>query len=188
MKNWIIVLIYTLLIANVQAQTIDDFVLTNVLDNQTVTLTNYHDKKIVVVIFMGNNCPFVDYYNGRIKQFEKEYQAKSVSVVLVNSHLDENEISMKSYAQKNNFSIPYLADKQQTLMKSLGVKKSPSAVVLKREGENFTVFYQGAIDNNPQVATDVSQYYLRDNVDALISGKPRIGKSTPPMGCLIHKK
>lgn len=187
-KLTIIILIVALTNVIVLAQNVDNFALTDALDNKSVSLIDYSDAEAVVVIFMVNNCPFADYYIDRIKQFEKEYGPKNIAVLLVNSHLDQSPESMKAYAKKHGIVAPYLADKKQEVLKLMGAKKSPSVVVLKKNGNTFTKFYQGAIDSNPQVATDVRHHYLSDQVESLLAGKAMSTKSVPPLGCLVRKK
>ena len=79
----------------------------------------------------------------------------------------------------------YLKDKEQKLKKLLGAMKSPQVVLLKYDKGGYNTFYNGSIDNNPQVATDVKFHYLKDNINNLLSGKTAVKNSAPVMGCMI---
>lgn len=187
MKN-LIFYFAILLVINFRAtaQKVDDFKLTNAQNGESVSLNDFSGTKAVAIFFMSTNCPFAEYYIERIKLFHLEYKPKGIEIILVNSYSEESLEQVKAHANKNRISFPYLMDRKQLLLKSLGVKKAPTAVLLKNDGGSFTKFYNGAIDNNPQVSSDVKHHYLKDNVDALLAGKAAINKSPTTMGCLIR--
>jgi hypothetical protein len=60
--------------------------------------------------------------------------------------------------------------------------------LLKPEASNFKVVYSGAIDDNPQVPADVSQQYLKNAINGLLTGKPSQTASERPTGCMIKKQ
>ena len=165
---------------------VKDFALEDVRNGKIVSLSDYTSAKGVVVIFTSNVCPYSVYYEGRITQLVADYSGRGVPFILINSHIEAKE-SKEDMANKIStwgLDVPYLADKQQAVMKQFGARKSPEIFLLKRNGGSFKVFYQGAIDNNPQVASDVKMQYLRKNIEALLSGKG----ATPggrPVGCMI---
>jgi hypothetical protein len=84
--------------------------------------------------------------------------------------------------------VPYLADKDQTVMEAFGVRRSPEVFLLSSAGGKFTIAYSGAIDDNPQVAKEAKQNYLKDAISKLLAGQ----KSEPAMqravGCTIRRK
>lgn len=169
------------------SQNIDNFELTNALDGKLVSLSDYSTAKGVALIFIGIDCPFADYYNDRIKLFTSKYNPQGIEVILINSFLDESTNTMKEYATSNKIGIPYLKDQNQELLKLFGVKKAPTAVLLKNTDGVFNKYYLGAIDNNPQMASDVKDHYLANNTDALLANRPIKHKANSNMGCLIRK-
>ena len=171
------------------AQTVADFKLTNVLNNETVSLDTYPLCDGMVIIFTSNACPYDEYYRKRIDQLARSYQDK-VPVLLVNAHTEANESieMMKEKARALNLRVPYLADKEQTLMGSLNVKKSPEAFVLKNDNGKFSVIYRGAIDDNAQVEADVRHHYLRDAIDIMLSNQKVETPEVRPVGCNLRKK
>jgi hypothetical protein len=84
--------------------------------------------------------------------------------------------------------IPYLADKDQVLMEQLGASKSPQAFLLKNNGGKFTVVFSGAIDDNPQVETDIRHSYLQDAIDIMLTNQKIETPEVRPVGCIIRKK
>ncbi len=173
--------------ATCQAQPgIQNFSLTNVLDGKPNSLDQYASSP-VVVLFTSNECPFDNYYKGRIKEMISSYSGK-VQFLLINSYPTPEESAEKMAIHLSDLSAPYLADKDQTVMENFGAKKSPEVFVLKSAGGKFTVMYSGAIDDNPQVSTDVKQNYLKDVIDKVLSGQKIEVISNRAVGCSIRRK
>jgi thioredoxin-related protein len=173
-----------------QAQrVVDNFTLTNAVDGQKISLNTYPSCSGIVVIFTSNSCPFDEYYRGRIQKIVKEYQDK-VPVLLVNSLVDGNETleQMTKKAQQAGITIPYLADKDQTLMQQLGATKTPHAFLLKNTGGKFVIIYNGALDDNAQVEGDVHHSYLKNAITIMLSNQNVETTEVRPVGCTIRKK
>jgi thiol-disulfide isomerase/thioredoxin len=169
------------------AQTITDFELTNALDAKVVSLKSLGSKP-VVVIFFSNKCPFDKSYIDRIKLLEEEYQNK-VSMVLINSSIEDDEKpgDMNVFAKANTLTIPYLADKEQKAAAQFNPRKTPEAFLLQPSAGKFNIVYRGSIDDNPQSASEVGKYYLKDAIDALLAGKKIEVKDVRPVGCSIKR-
>jgi hypothetical protein len=170
-------------------QELKNFQLTNVLNNQVVSLDTYPSCEGMVIIFTSNSCPYDEYYRNRIAKLAQTYHER-VPVLLVNSNPDAPEAieAMTRKAKQLNLSLPYLADKDQVLMTNLNAKKSPEAFLLRNSNGKFSVVYHGAIDDNPQVESDVRQNYLRDAVDILLSKQSITTPEVRPVGCNLKKK
>ena len=170
-------------------QVVPDFKLTNVLNGQTISPDTYPSCAGIVLIFTSNSCPYDEYYLQRIEKLSQSYQDK-VPVLLVNAHTEPNESTEKMAARGKsvNMSIPYLSDKDQTLMTALNVKKSPEAFLLKNEDGKFKVVYRGAIDDNAQVEADVHHHYLRDAIDIMLNNQRIETPEVRPVGCNLKKK
>ncbi len=171
-----------------QAQ-LANITLPNAVDGKNVSLDSYSSGPGIVIIFTSNACPFDEHYRGRINKLSKEFDSK-IPVLLVNSHVDANESleAMAKKAQQTGISVPYLADKDQTLMQTLKATKSPQSFVLKNVNGKLIVFYSGAIDDNAQVEGDVRSAYLRDAVSALLNNQTIPATEVRPSGCSIKKK
>ena len=173
-----------------QSTVVPDIGLTDVSTNQEVKLSDFGSKKAIVVVFMCNDCPYSNYYKERITNLEKDFS--SVGFLLINSSPDkfadkESIDNMARFVKNNQISIPYLADKNQQALHSFKAKKCPEAFVLKPSGPNFVVQYQGAIDDNPQVASDVTSSYLKDAIAQILSGGSLQNSYVRPNGCMIKQ-
>lgn len=178
-----------LLFASAKAQTIQNFTLSNVADNTTVSLEGFQSCSGLVVLFTSNDCAYDGYYTGRLKSLINSYKGK-IQFVLVNSYIEPNEAADKMKAKYDawGLGVPYLADKDQAAMNCLSAKKSPEAFLLKNNGGKYVLFYSGSIDDNPQVATDVKQNYLKDAMDKLLAGQKIDVANVRATGCSIRRK
>ena len=55
-------------------------------DNDFYNLSSFSDKKILVVMFTCNHCPFVKAYEARLIKIQEAYLDRSVSLVAINSN------------------------------------------------------------------------------------------------------
>lgn len=171
---------------------IKDFSLKNV-DGNSVSLSAYKDKKIVVVIFVSNACSYVNSYDSRIISAASKYADKSVSFLLINSSdasqsADESFENMQRIAKEKKYTFPNLQDANQSTALAFGVKKTPHAYLLENVQGKFMLRYSGAIDDSPQVADQAKAHYLTDAIDAILSGKSVSTAETKPAGCMIQWK
>jgi peroxiredoxin len=172
-----------------QAQQVADFSLTNVITGSKVSLDTYPSCSGIVIVFTSNACAYDEYYRSRIDALSKEFNDK-VPVLLVNSSVDpiESTDNMIRKAQQLSLTVPYLADKDQTLMQRLGATKTPQAFLLKNNAGKFSLVYSGALDDNAQVRADVRHNYLKDAIEIMLTNQKIETSSVRPVGCSIRKK
>lgn len=171
---------------------IEDFKLPNVVDGQEFSLREYEETPTVVVIFTSLYCPYAQLYEERISKLINDFQGDDIRFILINSNSPKNspkesKENMSRMAQDKSLSVPFLADHDQRVARLFGAEKSPEVFVLARQKKSFKIVYQGAIDDNPQVPSDVHHYYLRDFLKASGSGKTYSLRTTPATGCMIKR-
>ena len=163
---------------------VSNFSLNNVLNNAAVNLSEYHSSKAVVIIFTNSTCPFAKLYEDRIVNMAEEFKSKNVSLILINPS-EENTGVIAKKTQEKNYTFPYLTDQKMQVSKLFGATKTPEAYILKPFNGNFTLVYKGAIDDNPQVATDVSRNYLKEAINDILSNQSVKFPERRPAGCMI---
>lgn len=171
------------------AQEVPNFSLKNVITGTDVSLDTYPSCSGIVIIFTSNACAYDEYYRARINSLSKEFH-DNVPVLLINSGVDpiESIDNMKRKAQQLGLTVPYLADKDQTIMQRLGATKTPQAFLLKNNGGKFSLVYSGGIDDNAQVPGDVRHAYLKDAIDIMLTNQKIETSEVRPVGCSIRKK
>src|SRR6185312_3768967 len=173
---------------------VEDFSLINAVDNQRVALSDYADQKGVVIIFSSHNCPYSKLYEDRIIKLAQEFGDKQVSFILVNPNSiiknsgEDSREAMAKRAKEKSYTFPYLVDDGATnLYKRFEASRTPECFVLKNIDSHFIIHYHGAIDDNPQEDTDVSNHYLRDALTGLTNDNAIRINEKQAVGCVIRK-
>ena len=187
MKSTLFIFLVSISLGLNAQTTIQNITLPNVVDGKMVSLDQYSSLSGIVVVFASNECPFDNYYKERVKEMIRSYAGK-IQFVLVNSYLEPEESSEKMRIHYSDIGVPYLADKDQLAMNSLGAKKSPEVFLLKYSANKLVSIYSGAIDDNPQVPKDVSQNFLKDAIDKLLNGQNIEVATNRAVGCSIRRK
>lgn len=187
-----LVLVFWFNYSGTQAQSIKTFTLTNTVNNKPVSLTDFSGKKGIVVIFTSNYCPYSKLYETRIEDLASRYSSKGIQFILINPNnpeasKDDSVEEMAKTARERGYQFPYLADKDQQVARIFGANKTPEAYVLKKSGAGFTIVYHGALDDNPQVASDVSKHYLENAIQAVLNGQTPASHYERPTGCMIKR-
>ncbi len=182
MQKLIFILLFVATAA--QAQQVQNFSLPNVNDGSTVELNQFSSASAVVVVFTSNECPYDNYYKDRLKKLIDQYKGK-IQFLLINSNVDPQESQEKMAIHYTDLGVPYLADKDQKAMENFGARKSPEVFLVSPQ---LNVIYSGAIDDNPQVATDTKQNYLKDAIDKFLAGQKIEVANNRVLGCTIKKK
>lgn len=169
-----------------------DFRLRNV-DGRTVSLADFSAAKGAIVVFTCNHCPFSRAYEDRLIALHQRYQPQGFPVLAINpndpaAYEEDSFENMKARAREKAYPFPYLMDESQGVARAFGATRTPHAVVLKREGDKFTVQYMGAVDDSSQDASGVTRRYVEDAVNNLLAGKPVSLNTTKSVGCAIKWK
>ncbi|MBI1249181.1 redoxin family protein [bacterium] len=144
-------------------------------------------KKVVVVIFTCNTCPYATDYEQRIKDLAKRWsEDKRVAVIAVNSNLIEEDSleAMQTRAKEAKFTFPYLKDEKQELGKAWGATRTPEFFVLDSDRH---IVYMGAMDNDTD-AEKATINYVDKAVQAALEGKKPEVEETVAIGCNIRYK
>jgi len=170
----------------------EDFRLLNV-DGKYVSMSDFPNAKGFVVIFSCNHCPFVVAYEDRMIALHKEFAPKGFPVIAINPNdtilqPQDSYTLMKKRAKEKNFPFPYLIDANQTVYPKYGATRTPHVFLLRRDGSDLRVAYIGAIDDNHQDASKVTEKYLANAINAVISGKQPNPDVTRAIGCTIKAK
>lgn len=159
-------------------------------DNKTYSLESFKDKKVLVVIFMCNHCPYVMAVLRRLINLQKEYADKSVQLVGINSndiekYPDDSPENMKELVEKKQLPFPYLFDASQEVAKAYDAVCTPDIYVY---GEERKLLYRGRVDDNWQHPDEITRHDLKDAIEAILTGQPVSDDQVSSMGCSIKWK
>jgi peroxiredoxin len=166
-----------------------DFSLPGV-DDKTHSLSDYGDKEAIAIVFSCNHCPYVRAWEDRMVQIQRDYMEKGVQLIAINSndtkkYPEDSFDHMKKRAKDKDFNFPYLRDESQEIASKYGAEHTPEVFLFDRSG---ILRYHGAIDDNYDNPKAVKKHYLRDALEAVLSGKTPPVRRTPPVGCTIKWK
>ncbi len=169
-----------------------DFSLPGV-DGKKVSLSEYTDAKGFIVIFTCNTCPYAKAYEDRIIALDKKYKELGYPVIAINPNdpqiqPKDNMEAMKIRAREKGFTYPYLLDDGQKIYPQYGATRTPHVFVLKKENDKNIVKYIGAIDNNYEDASQVTDRYVEEAVDNLLADRNVARSRTVAIGCAIKAK
>ncbi|WP_158962957.1 thioredoxin family protein [Myroides fluvii] len=162
-------------------------------DGQKHSLASMAEAKGYIVIFTCNHCPYAQAYEERIVALDQKYKGLGYPVVAINPNdpvvqPEDGLELMKIRAKEKGFTFPYLLDEGQKIYPQYGATKTPHVYVLQKEDGKLIVKYIGAIDDNYEDATKVSDKYVEKAVDALLTGKAIEQTTTVAIGCSIKVK
>jgi peroxiredoxin len=162
-----------------------DFTLPSALDGNPVALKDLLAKnKAVAVIFVATKCPVSNAYNTRMAALGKEYAAKGVPLVGINSNKTEPAAEVKEHAEKHGFTFPVLKDEGNKVADAYGASHTPEVFVLDPKGN---LIYHGRIDESQDDARNVKSPDLRNALEAILAGKPVPTAQTKAFGCSIKR-
>jgi peroxiredoxin len=107
-------------------------------------LGDVRDRKLVVLAFVGTECPMAALYAPRLAELARAYAKKGVVFFGVDSNAQDALSALARFAKEQNLPFPILKDVGNELADRLGVARTPEVVVLDSERR---VAYRGRIDD-----------------------------------------
>jgi peroxiredoxin len=162
-----------------------DFTLPAASDGKAVALKDLLGRsKAVAVVFVATKCPVSNAYNTRMAALAKEYAAKGIPLVGINSNKTEPAAEVKEHAEKHGLTFPVLKDDGNTVADAYGATHTPEVFVLNPKGN---LLYHGRIDENQDDPQGVKSPDLRNALDAVLAGRPVPAAETKAFGCSIKR-
>lgn len=160
------------------------------VDGKAVALADFKDKPVLIVVFSCNHCPYVVAYEDRMIAIQRDYAARGVQLVAINSndaqgYPEDSYDEMVKRAKAKAFNFPYLRDDSQAVARAYGATHTPHLFVFDRQRR---LAYTGKIDDNYKDPGKVKETYLRNALEDLLSGKKPRMPETHAIGCTIKWK
>lgn len=160
------------------------------VDGKQYSLDSFTGKRVLVIIFMCNHCPYVKAVLSRLIDLQNQMDEKGVQLVGINSndasrYPDDSFDNMKKTAEEMKIPFPYLFDATQEIARAYDVVCTPDIYVY---GEERTLLYRGRIDDNWEHPEKVTKKDLKEAIDAALAGEKISEEQIPSMGCSIKWK
>jgi peroxiredoxin len=160
------------------------------VDGHPHSLERYQGKSLLVVVFSCSHCPYVQAYEDRLVDLQRDYAERGVQVLAINSndavaYPEDGFDAMQRRAQDKRFNFPYLHDPSQEVARAFGATHTPQLFVFDHKRR---LRYSGKIDDNWQDPRRVTRRYLREALDSLLNAKEPPERYTHAIGCTIKWK
>ena len=159
------------------------------VDGRRHSLDDYADAPALAVVWSCNHCPYVQAWEGRMIELQREYGDRGFRLVAVNSNDAENYPedsfdAMKVRAEQEGFNFDYLYDDDQSVVQAYGAERTPEVFLFNSERR---LVYHGAIDDSRE-ESEVTERYLRDAIEAVLAGDEPPVSETAPVGCSVKRR
>ncbi len=151
------------------------------------SLKDYSDAKLVVVAFLGTECPLANAYLPRLAELSAEWKGQGVTFLAINSNQQDSITEVAAHAQRMEIPFPVLKDPANEIADRFGAVRTPEVFVL--DGDRV-VRYWGRIDDQYGVGYQRKTAGRRDlavAIEELLAGKPVTEPMTDATGCLIGR-
>jgi len=148
--------------------------------------------KAIVIFFTTTDCPLSNTYVPEMNRIRSSYSDRGVGFYAVQTDTTIADAEVRRHAKDFVFSFPALLDPKQTLVRLAGATATPEVAVVSSSGN---VLYLGRIDNRiedfDKRRSVVTEFDLRDALDAVLAGKPVARSRTVAVGCgisVVHEE
>ena len=162
-------------------------------DGKSYSMSDFRED-VLVLVFLANHCPWVRGGERDLIQLVNDFKGKSVRIVGIGVNLRQEDVipAMKERASKVGYNFLYLHDPSQEIGRKYGATHTPGYFVLNKERK---IVYTGLLTNSPAVMEgaspryvngDPKEFYVRDAINAALSGRPVAVTETRAQGCTVE--
>jgi hypothetical protein len=146
------------------------------------------DAAAYLVMFICNHCPFVKHVRGELAAIGRDYGARDVAIVAINSNDIEKYPAdgpdeMRREAAAAGYTFPYVLDADQSVAKAYRAACTPDFFVFDA---GQALRYRGQLDDSrPGNGKPVTGRDLRAALDAVLAGSDVAPDQHASIGCNI---
>ena len=143
------------------------------IDGQKGKLSDFKNKKALVVAFTGASCPLSKRFAPTLAAIEVEYAKKGIAFLFVDPiAIDGAREDLRNMAEANGFKGPVILDEEESMTKGLGAITTTEAFVFDAAR---TLIYRGPVDDQYGIGYQLDaprKHYLREALDAHLAKSP----------------
>lgn len=165
---------------------VDDFTLGDVRGKQH-SLSDLKEHKLVVVAFVGTECPLVKQYAARLVELHAKYKDRGVALLAIDANQQDSLAEMAHFERTFKFEFPLLKDPGNKVADRFQAERTPEVFLLD---QGRKVRFHGRIDDQftyGRQRNAPEENYLADAIDQLLAGKEVTKSSTDLIGCHIGR-
>jgi peroxiredoxin/mono/diheme cytochrome c family protein len=154
---------------------------------KTWHLSDFAERKLVVLAFLGVECPLAKLYGPRLAKLAAEFESKGVTFIGIDSNSQDSITELAAYARTHQIAFPLLKDPGNRVADQFGARRTPEVFVLDAERR---VRYWGRIDDQYGVGfvrDEPKRHDLRLAIEELLASKSVSVAETAAPGCHIGR-
>src|SRR5262249_48131904 len=151
------------------------------------TLDEARDQKVIVLAFVGAECPLAEAYAPRLAEVARHFEKRGVSVFGVDANQQDGPVAIGRFAERPGLPSPILTALGNGLADRLGAERTPEVFVLD---ESRTVVYRGRVDDQYAIGIHrpaPTRHDLVDALEAVLAGRPVATPRTLAVGCKVGR-
>jgi thiol-disulfide isomerase/thioredoxin len=141
-------------------------------------------EPISVLVFTTTDCPISNRYAPEIERLAAAFRGKARFTLVYPVPADSPEM-IREHVKKFAYTLEYLRDADQQLVKKTGVTVTPEVAVMK----GSTVLYRGRIDDRyielGKDRPNPTKRDLEDALTAIVAGRSVVTRETRAVGCIL---
>jgi peroxiredoxin len=146
-------------------------------------------KRAVVLLFVSTDCPLSNRYVPEMNRIASTYAPRGVAFYAVQGDATVPLDQVRAHVKEFGYTFPYLIDPEEALAAYTGAVSTPEAAVVSPSGD---LLYLGRLDNRLEdfgkERVRVTEFDLRDALNAVLGGQPVPHPRTKALGCAITRK
>ena len=154
---------------------------------KTHRLADFQQNPVVVIAFLGTECPLALQYAPRLTALSKQFADRDVAVIGIDANQQDSITEMAAFAKSHEIDFPLLKDLGNKVADQLQAERTPEVFVLDTQR---VVRYRGRIDDQYLVGRQrpkPTREDLRLAIEEVLSGKPVSQATTEVAGCRIGR-
>jgi peroxiredoxin len=164
-----------------------NFSRTDAVSGKPVALSDLSDRKAVVLVFTGTECPIGNLLMPRLVALQEQYGPQGVSILAIDANASETAEAVAAHAREYHVAFPVLLDPGGTLADALQARLTCEVLLLDSDR---VIRYRGAVDDQYGygVRKERSVHsYLTDALDSVLAGQPVETPASTVAGCPIER-
>ncbi len=86
------------------------------------SLDEFAESKLLVVAFLGNDCPLANLYAPRLERTSQQLLSNGVRFIGINSNVQDTPTRIAAYARKHGVTFPILKDPGNKVADAFGAR------------------------------------------------------------------
>ncbi|WP_254862528.1 thioredoxin family protein [Halovivax gelatinilyticus] len=158
-------------------------------DGETYTLESFDEYDALLLVFTCNHCPYAKAKFDLLNELTASYDDAAIVGVNPNDaeeYPDDSVERMTELVADGTIQWDaYLRDETQEVAAAYGAVCTPDPFLFAREGDDWSLVYQGRLDDALDPDDEPTRFEIKEALDAVLADEPVDLEWNPSRGCSI---